>query len=884
MRSTITPATHHVSEPGDERQLKQIASQFVMQYPDIHGEAYAAARTILKKHTRQQLNPDKIYWHRFSDATTSHRTFTGWEHFGAPVESMTLVELVIHRFSARDQDATPAALQQNSGFYTDGPTQDVFNEHNEVRLLPKDVLKDFWALDFSKVYKKKLLAFWTRQGESFRTLAKAHFLAAAGQARRSGKLSEDDYQTVIHAVARSLPGIMTLDMLRERVTPQPGITLRNFDIGGYVAHDIIRIVDSKGVQILYVPGLVQTFHRFADQSQLRAWVLQNCADEASRRGFTLHFFPSQVAKDQDGGKFDRYIGQLQRNEWAEQKVINRHDSIMGGDVFKHLRERAQQNMQAQAKLLASNASQRNQMWIGYLNAFIRAFGATAILSWPVALTVVGAGIANVGLNIEQAINGNTARLRKAGVLGAIFNSIFLVFNLPALRGIAQVESVADWLPVADSDELLANLQGNRLLHSAPLKATAGHMQGVHLLGNGETWIDIRGLPYRVLYNEKLATWTVVDPDNPYAFFGAKPVRLSPQGDWELLSPPKLQGGKPMDEVPGPSSAAGISSTTYTTTRSSFWDVYMRFDLEEEERLSEQALARQRAVVDETLLAYDAGPETGSGSGSESDAVAHRSGDEYVTTDDEGDDILIDSWGEEHRVFKHGDEYVGGRISKYAQNDTLFNHYLRTGEAKFPGQVQFIEELVEDLDTVNRNNDVDLFRGGSGHRSTSGIHFRAGQIKAGDILVNTDFTSFSENPYLSRVFCSSQGGVQSHLFKSDILKGAQITFDDTSVVFELPKKTYISATPVAPFSGDWEEAESVFKPGNYFQIDSIEEVVGDHFKFIKVLLHEIHSASHGPAKTASRVFDLRTGELFSRGQYMAKLGAQGASLVALFFPD
>ncbi len=112
----------------------------------------------------------------------------------------------------------------------------------------------------------------------------------------------------------------------------------------------------------------------------------------------------------------------------------------------------------------------------------------------------------------------------------------------------------------------------------------------------------------------------------------------------------------------------------------------------------------------------------------------------------------------------------------------------------------------------------------------------------------------------------------------------ITFDETSIVFELPQKAYRTATPIAPFSGDWEEAESLFKPGTYFRVESIEEVVGEQFKFIKVRLSESPAGRHRDGEPAGRIFDLRTGEPFSREQYAAKLGAEGASLVDRFFPS
>ncbi|MCV5949127.1 hypothetical protein OFN94_30410, partial [Escherichia coli] len=92
----------------------------------------------------------------------------------------------------------------------------------------------------------------------------------------------------------------------------------------------------------------------------------------------------------------------------------------------------------------------------------------------------------------------------------------------------------------------------------------------------------------------------------------------------------------------------------------------------------------------------------------------------------------------------------------------------------------IERLADDIQVVGYSNDVELYRGGSGDRGTSGAVFRSGQIKVGDVLVNTDITSFSENPYVVSAFASSRAGAPTNAVIGPI------TFDDTSVVFVLPK--------------------------------------------------------------------------------------------------
>lgn len=856
---------------NDALQLKDRARQFMAAYPDIHDMAYAAASKILLKHTQLKLNPEKVYWHRFSNAVSSTRSFTGWVHVGPPTESMTFIELVMHRFNARDQEAWDE-LQVYGGFYTDGPDHDVFDERNEIRMLPKDVLDDFWALDFSAAYTLDMERFWAVHSENFRTLAKAHFLAAAGQSRRSGKLSEQDFRTVFHAVADTSNPVMTLDRLQAKVPPRAGITLRSFDIGGVVSRDILRIVDVRGRQILYVPGESSAFHCFASEAELYEWVRARLSDKASRMTFSLHFLRSAADREQSGAAFDGVVKQILRRKWFELKLVNPLDQVITGDVFEHFRDLARREMAADATLLlTSNASLRKQLWIGYLSAFTHVFGGMAPLGWPIALTLVGAGIANVALNIDQSIHGANASLRRAGVEAAIFSSIFVVLNLAMFAGLgkagqevttAEIGAPASPLPLepviplnpvvteADIESPLAGLEGNVVLNEAVPIPTKGPLRSIHVLANGETWISLDNLPYYVHYSAELRSWAVVDPDSPFAFQGAKPVRLNAEGKWELASPPKLKGGM---ESAGTSSQAGsaLAGKPYPTTTSTFWDAYMRFNPLEEMQLSRAALVRQREAVNVMIVP-----------------------DNEVVSDEDGFEKYVDRGGSDYRIFKtESGRYYGGRIGHYVQEDHAYNLFLRTGTPySYYNSVAIIEKLANDLDEVGLDNAVDLYRGGSGGRGTSGITYRSGVIKPGDTLVNTDITSFSENPYVARNFANSQVGENSGEFHG------VGSFDDTSIIYVLPAKSYQGATPIGPFSGLEEEAESVFLPGHYFKVKSIEEVTGQGYKFIKVEMGEIDKS-----QASTSIYDLRTGKPFSREQYAVKLGAGAQSIVDRFFP-
>lgn len=862
---------------SDRAKLVTVARQFTAEYPDLYSMAHEQALKILKKHTDRPLDPDKVYWDRFSSASSSPRTFTGWQHTGSPVESMTLTQLVMHRFNARDQDASDE-LQLYGGFYTAGADHDRFDESNEVPVLPQQVLQDFWTLDFDGACLAKLKQFWRNHSENFLTLAKVRWLGAAGSSLRNGTLSLHDFQTVLRAVLGSSDAVLTWERLQARVELPAGITLHTFDIAGRTARDVVRIVDQQQRQILYLPGEAAPFQAFDNEQQLYQWVRSRVADQSGRITFTEHFLRSTAAREQGGAAFNAALEQLIAEPWTPgSRLINQGQHPIAGDVFVYLREAARQEMQADAHfLLTSNADLRKQMWIGYLGAFLRVFGPAAPLGWPVALTVVGAGIASIGLNIDQAVNGMTARQRKAGLVGAILNAIFVCMNLPLLAWarsenglmvaanatnevITPAEASALELRVWPEDiptsgpNALDGLEDPVVLSNAEVLGSAGKLRGIYQMRSGHTAINLGGRVYRVRFDLRLRLWGIVHPDRPFAFYGFKPVRLNAAGEWELAPPPQLSGGSPMDQA-GPSTSAGVSLASegrIDTLTSSFWDTYMQFNLAEEQRLSTLALHRQEVAMQ---------------------ALELESGD-AVISDSEGEEVYIDPWGEKRYVFKTADDvYVGRHIKRYTEEDIAYNQFLRTGQPHGTDQVKVIEEFAQDVKQLALNNDVALYRGGSGNRGTSGRAFRSGRFKPGDVLVNTDITSFSENPYLARVFASSQAGEASAGFSGEI------TFDDSSVVFVLPAQSYIGATPIAPFSWVATEAESVFLPGHYFRIDAIDEITGPAYRFIRVQVREVPKP-----KAGLELYDLRTGAPFSRNSYAMKLGPSAKGLVDQFFP-
>ena len=246
-------------------------------------------------------------------------------------------------------------------------------------------------------------------------------------------------------------------------------------------------------------------------------------------------------------------------------------------------------MFAEAALsLTSNGDLRKKLWLGYLSAGVKVFGPMAVVGWPVALPVIGASIASIGLNIDQAVNGKTAQERKAGILGAVLSGIDLLFNLLVLKGPGSLEELGPEIESAEAREMSDLIESTKptveptpsetglptdrtptvpdsfridfALSEDTLMREPGKFQGIHqLASNPSTAIELNDSAYFVRYESDLngrGHWAIIDPASPNAFTGSIPVRLSADGKWEVIPRLGLQGGM---DVP-PVVDAGATST------------------------------------------------------------------------------------------------------------------------------------------------------------------------------------------------------------------------------------------------------------------------------------------------------------------------------------
>jgi hypothetical protein len=549
----------HLPDVSDKQALIDMTERLAHNCPDMRQQAADIADRLLFRHTGQHGNPDKVWYHRWTSANSSPRTFTGWEHWGKPTQSLTLAQLMVTRFSSWDQDNADT-LQQMSGFYSEGPDAAVYNEKNEVRLLPGDILNDLWGVDFATEYQQELDEFWAYHRLDFRTMAKANYIAKALQEREAGRIGDAQFTILISAVAGNITMPIALNDLSATVTPQANLKVYAFDICGHTASDILRVVDEQGRHYVYVPGEVEAFHVFETDQDLYWWVLSQ-TNAASNRARFLSHFPLADNSDGKGGHLNDTLDQLFYG-WGttHRQTLVRNTHALEQDPFTYLTDSTRKRMYADMRLnMHSNAELRKQMWVGYLSTFGKVFGGLAAADWPVALALVGAGLADMGLNIDRAIHGHTTAERRAGVIAAILASIDVLFNAAFLWPAGEAADVAPKLPkvhvsVADMEHLLpapltpnsveqalSGLETNDILDGMSAQAS-DKLRGVFVNGDGDTLIQIDDLPYRVRWMQDFECWAVVDPANPFSFYGSVPVRLDESGHWAPLPGPGVKGG------------------------------------------------------------------------------------------------------------------------------------------------------------------------------------------------------------------------------------------------------------------------------------------------------------------------------------------------------
>lgn len=815
---------------GEARATLQLARDYLDAWPDLYCLAYDRAARCLLEHTGKPFNPDKVWWHRFERASNSPRTFTGWKHAGAPVQSMTFTQLVVNRFDEGFQDA-PQALDSYSGFYQQDAGAPGFDERNEVALLPSAVMADFWAQDFASHVRQRTSAFWQAHAGNFIVLAKIQLLAAAQQA----EVPAAERAALYDYCGLEADQPVSLEALKRPLRPQ---VLKVARYSGQVETPLFTLVTAHGSVLLYTPTVQPTLRHFADTQAMERAV---AAQLASPQGLD---WANRLCPGSSGqsalATLRARIGTPSAPAWpfGPAEPIPEH-------LLQALAQAAQQELvRAQAQLV-NNQDLRRELWRGYLGAFLQVFAPLAPLGLPLSLGVLAAGVGRLTLDIQTLARARSPLRRKQAVISIVADTLLTLFSIadlslglkalryqaPAHERFAQSSA---WQATQWPTSALDDLRSATPIDLPPPRSEPGPLQGINLMPDGSTWITLGAESFRVRYHAEWRTWLAVRPDAPYAFAPLRPVRLGAEGQWEWLATPRLAGGAPEDTLPDVA----------------MWATYMADDPVASRAMAAQAIDRQRR-----LLASARFPELPAETAAALDSHGYAC-------------VMVD--GEPHYTYSRSGQFNNDLIRIYTSDMHYPNHLFRFGvsgafEAADGDLRAYLRLFFESLERLPSSNEVTLWRGGNGFRNTSGAWLRGGQVKVGDTLVTTDITSFTENPFALKTFVAPRQPVGMHY---------QQLFDDTSVIFELPAGSYYNGKPVGPLSMIDEEAETLFAPGRFFRIEGINALEGQAFRFTRVRLRELPDAPVTPA------YDLRTGALFDRTAYADRIG-DPALLESLF---
>ncbi|MDR2317176.1 MAG: hypothetical protein LBF06_12405 [Pseudomonas sp.] len=830
------------------RPLVALVDKILRDYPDPYALASKHAAQIVQKHTGKAMDPRFVWWHQFTNSSTSSRSFTGWQHSGPPQKSLVFTELVVERFDAYFQDAVDE-LDQRGGFYWQGPFAATYDERNEIPMLGSAVQSDFWALDFAGLYREAVERFWATNEADVRVLAKINLLGETASARHAGRISASDRARLRAMVADQLADdeLPTIDNLRRDSTGSP-LTVSRYAFGEGDKGSLFGLRAADGSVLAYLPWFNEALTSFESELAMARWLAVNLRSEQTLEAFvtSTHSNPH----DTNGRSLIRvHLKGIadSRSDDAALMALKLFERPLRGDLFTYLANQAKAEMQRTAELMRDNASLRQAMLSGYLSAFLGVFGGFVPLGWPMSLMLLGASVGKVALDVNEALHAQDELARKNALRSAILQSMFASLNLV---DIGMQTTIASPATQAAPHETGVDLQHWQLSADAELAVegqeintvqlgelgTSGRLRGIRVNDDGSCWIVLRGHEYRVRYSHELAVWLVVPADNPYAFVPLSPVRLNSAGEWELLVPPRLVGGTP------------LPAQRMSSVRSPFWDVYTSIDDAQSTVLSERALERQKRLLDGW-------------------PVAELEEGQAPSRDARGLDC-VDVKGRFYYSYRYRREYFNSLIEWYTSNESGVNDVFRKGKYTYDDEDAYINDLADSLGRLPKSNQATLYRGGHRSRGTGGEYYRYGHLCVGDVLVNTDLTSFTENPYKVLEFaCLPYAGMP------DALPGL---FDDSSVVFELAAGQYSDATPISAFSLYWKEAETLILPGHYFRVEGLEQVYGESYRFIKVALRQVPQ----PA-TGRPVYDMRTGLAFDLELYRKQFRA--ANVVERFFP-
>ncbi|BBH48603.1 dermonecrotic toxin domain-containing protein [Pseudomonas sp. KU43P] len=812
---------------GDARAVMSKAQAYIDAWPDPHRLARQHAAAYLLEHTGKPLDPDKVWWHAFDSASTAATT-TGWQHAGPPTQSLRFTDLLIHRFGLGFQVA-PDTLPVYSGFYTRGSDADGYGADNEVALKPTEVMDDLWQLDFASEAAASEERFWGKEGLDFPILARAIFIARIEAGVKAGLLQAEDRQNLRDWLGLEPAKPVTLAALSR---PASGdlISVRHFPERN--CH-LLTLQHASGRVVLYTPAEESPLRGFANQQAMVRWLFTQVNGPNALAWLSALYRMDTFTDEQHRHAVLHEVRERSGSYTTPRWPFGQGQALVLPDLFDSLMLWVKGDLRVTLHNLVSNADLRKQLWRGYLGAFIQVFGSFSLMAWPLGLVMLGAGLTRLTLDVDTAVRARSSQKRRQAVIAAVGDALVSVFELLhtafGLKALIYREPphfsgfMTRLLQPARSSErirrMLEDLDSN-LLAVEPAQESIP-LQGLNIDEQGRSWIVMDEMVLPVQYNSSWSSWMVLRDLDDLEIRETLLVRRGLDGQWRLYAPE----GDP-DAL----------------TRQ-FWDTYMEIDKPMSQRLSTALLERQSGLLERSAV------PTFSGHMAPVDEFGHH---------------YVEVQGQRSYTFSQEGELHNDLAMEYSSHMAKVNDLFRGDRSRLQGYSaalldHFVTTLVDSLEQLPGSNASVLWRGSRGQRVALGARYREGAIQVGNLLVATDFTSFTESPYIPRRFMLPKEAAERPLAE------VAANFDPYTVLYELAGSEGLSGTPVAPFSLNWQEAEVLFTPGSTFRIEGIHDVQGQHYRFIKFSLREV------PRRAGDAAFEMRSGQPFDRQAYAQKLG-------------
>lgn len=306
-------------------------------------------------------------------------------------------------------------------------------------------------LDFHAPFKAQLDRYWRDHLLDHRLVSKLNFIAACNRQVAEGSLSE-----AARKLAWRAAGLMPRgDKVR----------LSTLSIYGYAATDILYLNDrASDLTLLYIPGNSSPLLEFASENAMKDWIGQQCKEPARRLALKQHFRLADRPQGLDFSGLDTALEGLAEypdrhrlppehgyfnddGTWPPRTYVNyrpgKYNPKITGDLFRALAERQRQRTYDDADFLITRDSQVSKArWLGYLTTTLNLLAPLCLVVPGLAPLLAVGGIAQLGLGLDQAINGKSLVEKEAGV-GNITWGLFNAVPL-AIAGASRAKAVFEF--------------------------------------------------------------------------------------------------------------------------------------------------------------------------------------------------------------------------------------------------------------------------------------------------------------------------------------------------------------------------------------------------------------------------------------------------------